>query len=173
MKSTVHDNYFLHLQFENRIHVLEGIEFQTFFEKIMENAYSDYKKIKPYGTDGDGGNDGYRKKAGIYYQVYAPKTPKTNESDAANKMYDDFQKLKVKWDDIATIKEYYFVYNNKYEGSTRKLESTITRLESENSNIKFDTFLSDDLEKVFVELQSGLYIVETSTRCCYEEMVAK
>ena len=28
-------------------------------------------------------------------------------------------------------------------------------------------------KKVFVELQSGLYIVETSTRCCYEEMVAK
>jgi hypothetical protein len=47
----------------------------------MEKAFFDFQKIRPYGDMGDGGNDGYRKDLGIYYQVYAPRVPKINEKD--------------------------------------------------------------------------------------------
>ncbi len=45
----------------------------------MEKAFSDFQKIRPYGNKGDAGNDGYRKELGIYYQVYAPNTPKVKK----------------------------------------------------------------------------------------------
>jgi hypothetical protein len=77
------DKHYLSLQFKNQIHLKNGTEFQSFFENIMEKAFSDFQKIKPYGNKGDGGNDGYRKDLGIYYQVYAPNVPKVKESTAA------------------------------------------------------------------------------------------
>lgn len=88
------DKHYLSLQFKNKIHSKDGNEFQSFFENIMEKAYSDFQKIRPYGKEGDAGNDGYRKKLGIYYQVYAPNVPKVNEAKAAEKLENDFLKLK-------------------------------------------------------------------------------
>ena len=85
------DKNYLSLQFKLEIHTKNGTEFQSFFENIMEKAFSDYQKIRPYGNLGDGGNDGYRKALGVYYQVYAPNEPKLKESEAVKKLQDDFQ----------------------------------------------------------------------------------
>ena len=146
--SIIDKNYLL-LQFKDRIYSKNGTEFQSFFENIMQKAFPDFQKIKPYGNKGDGGNDGYRKDAGVYYQVYAPETPQIKESIAASKLKNDFERLKNEWNKISEIKEYYFVFNDKYSGSIQELEKTISQLEKDNPNIKFDTFLAKDLEKVF------------------------
>lgn len=146
------DEYVLLLQFKNNIHTKFGIEFQSFFENIMQKAFRDYQKIRPYGNKGDGGNDGYVNSLGIYYQVYAPATPSVNERKAAEKLCKDFQKLKAKWNEISKIKEYYFVYNDKYDGSTIDLESAISNLKKDNPEIKFALFLALDLEHVFRRL---------------------
>ena len=63
------DKHYLSLQFQNKIFSKDGTEFQSFFESIMEKAFLDFQKIRPYGNQGDGGNDGYRESLGIYYQV--------------------------------------------------------------------------------------------------------
>jgi hypothetical protein len=149
------DKHFLLLQFRLTIHSSNGTKYQSFFEGIMEKAYSDFQKIKPYGNKGDGGNDGYRKKSGIYYQVYAPNTPKVNELKAAKKLQEDFAKLMVKWDGISTIKEYYFVFNDKFSGSTQQLEKTISLLTKENPSIHFELFLAKDLETTFFMLSEA------------------
>lgn len=115
----------------------------------MEKAFLDFQKIKPYGNMGDGGNDGYRKELGIYYQVYAPDTPKIKESEAAKKLEVDFQKLKNEWKEISQIKEYHFVFNDKYSGSIQLLEKVVTDLQINNPNIEFKLFLAKDLEKIF------------------------
>ncbi len=147
------DKYYLLLQFSNKILKKSGTEFQSFFENIMVKAFSDFQKIRPYGNKGDGGNDGYKKNQGIYYQVYAPNEPKINESKASTKFKEDFEKLqKSGWDKISNIKEYYFVFNDKYNGSTQQLEKTISDLEKANPNIKFALFLAKDLEEVFFSL---------------------
>lgn len=124
------DKHYLSLQFKIKIHSKNGTEFQSFFEDIMEKAYSDYQKIRPYGNKGDAGNDGYRKDSGIYYQLYAPNTPKINESNAAKKLRNDFQRLQNAWNKISKIKEYDFVFNDKYEGSVQLLEAATTDLKA-------------------------------------------
>jgi hypothetical protein len=130
-----------------------GTEFQSFFENIMVKAFHDFQIIRPYGNKGDGGNDGYRKDLGIYYQVYAPNMPKTNESEASKKLKQDFEKLqKSGWECISKIKEYHFVFNDKYGGSIQKLEQAISELEDANTSIKFKLFLAKDLEVIFFDL---------------------
>ena len=121
----------------------------------MEKAYSDFQKIKPYGKDGDSGNDGYRKISGIYYQVYAPEAPSTKLAEAARKFKKDFEKLKKNWDKISEIKEYYFVFNDKYSGSIQKLEEVISELEKDNSRIKFHILKAKELEEIFFSLNTA------------------
>ena len=146
---TALDKNYLTLQFRNKIYSKNGAEFQSFFENIMEKAFSDFRKIKPYGNVGDSGNDGYRKDSGIYYQIYAPNAPSIKQAEAARKLTRDFEKLKNSWEEISKIKEYYFVFNDKYSGSTQKLEEVISVLKDNNLNIKLDTLLAKDLEKIF------------------------
>lgn len=154
MGITKFDKNYLSLQFSIKIFKKSGTEFQSFFENIMERAFSDFQKIKPYGNKGDGGNDGYRKNSGIYYQVYAPNEPKINESKASKKLKEDFGKLqKSGWDEISKVKEYNFVFNDKYSGSIQQLEQATSELKKDNPNIEFKLFLAKNLETVFFKLE--------------------
>lgn len=147
------DKNYLSLQFWNKIHEKTGTEFQSFFENIMEKAYPHFQKIRPYGNEGDGGNDGYRPDEGIYYQVYAPQNPQEKEATAAQKLKDDFQKLmKSGWDQISNVKAYNFVYNDKKCGVTMKIEEALAELKKDNSTIQFGKLLSTDLETIFFTL---------------------
>lgn len=146
------DKNYLSLQFKIKIYSLNGTEFQSFFENIMEKAFLDFQKTRPYGNEGDAGNDGYRKDSGIYYQVYAPNTPKANESKAAKKLQNDFQKLQNEWNKISKIKEYNFVFNDKYGGSVQFLEAATSNLKANNPSIEFKFLLAKDLENVFFQL---------------------
>ncbi len=149
------DKNYLTLQFKAKIYSKNGTEFQSFFESIMEKAFSDFQKIKPYGNKGDAGNDGYRKDSGVYYQVYAPNTPSIKQAEAAKKLKRDFEKIKNGWNEISKIKEYYFVFNDKYSGSTQMLEEAVSELEKNNPNIKFKLLLAKDLEKIFFTLDNS------------------
>lgn len=146
------DKNYLSLQFRNKIYSKNGTEFQSFFENIMEKAFSNFKKVPSGG--GDGGNDGWIKELGRYYQVYAPNTPATKDSYAASKLKSDFQKLKENWSNIKELKEYYFVFNDKYFGS-KKPEGAIAELKITNSDIEFKVFLAKDLENLFFELSES------------------
>lgn len=148
------DKKYLSLQFWLKVHQKTGIEFQTFFEQIMEKAYADFQKIRPYGREGDKGNDGYRPPEGVYYQAYAPSDPSEKEADAAEKLKDDFAKLKKGWDKISTIKEYNFVYNEKGSGLTIKLEAARAELKNANPAIDFKIFTPKDLEVVLLSLSA-------------------
>ncbi len=149
------DKHYLSLQFQNKILSMDGTEFQSFFEDIMEKAFFDFQKIRPYGNQGDGGNDGYREALGIYYQIYAPMVPKVNEKEAAEKFEEDFQKLKNEWNAISNIKEYNFVFNDKYYGSVQLLEERKAKLKTSNPNVEFKLFLAKDLENVFFQLSES------------------
>nr|MBC8191932.1 hypothetical protein [FCB group bacterium] len=142
----LNDKKYLILQFKVKVFSNNGTEYQSFYESIMEKYYSDFQKIKPLGRLGDGGNDGYRKDVGVYYQVYAPETPKIKESTAAVKLRKDFEKLKKEWDGISKIREYVFVFNDKYGGSAQPIEDAMAVLKANNPNIDFSLLLSRDLE---------------------------
>lgn len=146
------DKNYLRLQFRDKIYSKNGTEFQSFFEDVMQSAYPNFRKVPSGG--GDGGNDGWIKELGLFFQVYAPNVPSIKDSEAANKMKHDFEKLKKNWNEVAEIKEYHFVFNDKYFGS-KKPEEAISELEQENDSIKFDTFLAKDLENIFFKLDES------------------
>lgn len=146
------DKNYLALQFRNHIRSKNGLEFQNFFENIMEKADPSFDKVKPYGNKGDSGNDGYTNESGVFYQVYAPKVPSINEAKAAKKLRDDFQKLKKGWNQISTIQEYYFVFNDKYEGTVQHIEQALSDLRKNNRKVKFKKLLAKDLERIFFDL---------------------
>jgi len=152
------DKNYLSLQFKDRIHSKNGLQFQSFFEEIMEKAFPDFQRIRPYGKDGDGGNDGYRKEKGIYYQVYSPNTPSIKDADAASKLAVDFGKLQSNWEGISKIREYYFVFNDKYLGSTQIIESTLAELCELNNKISFGVFLAKNLEAIFFQLNKNDFL---------------
>jgi len=147
------DKFYIGLQFQLRVHEKNATEFQSFFESIMAKAFPSFRKIRPYGKQGDGGNDGYRPDEGIYYQVYAPKNPNEKESGAARKLKDDFEKLKTTWDKISEIKKFYFVFNDKWGGSSIEIEKALAELKTQNPGIDFQPFLAKDLECVFFTLE--------------------
>lgn len=146
---TTLDKNYLRLQFWNKVYKKDATEFQHFFEDIMSGAFTGFQKIKPYGNKGDGGNDGYRPGEGIYYQIYAPRDPREKEAYAANKLKEDFEKLKTNWDQISTIKEYYFVFNDKDNGVSIEIENALSELRKKNAAIKFGVFTPRNLEDIF------------------------
>lgn len=148
------DRKYLLLQFWDKVHQKNAAEFQSFFEEIMQKAFPGFRKIRPYGNKGDGGNDGYLPDEGIYYQVYSPINPNEKESEAAKKFKSDFEKLKKNWHQISEIKEVNFVFNDKGIGISIELESAASDLERDNKNIEFKIFTSHDLEHIFCNLNS-------------------
>ncbi|WP_020590015.1 tetratricopeptide repeat protein [Desulfobacter curvatus] len=146
------DKHYLSLQFKLKIYSKNGTEFQSFFENIMDKAFDDFRKIPSGG--GDGGNDGWIRKLGQYFQVYAPNVPATKDSEAAKKLKEDFEKLKRNWNQVQEIKEYYFVYNDKYAGAN-KPEEALAELREKNPNIQFELFLSKNLENIFFQLDEA------------------
>ena len=148
------DKRYLSLQFWNKVYQKNGTEFQAFFEAIMEKAFPGFQKIKPYGNEGDKGNDGYRPVEGIYYQAYAPAELGEKEAVAAEKFKDDFAKLKNGWDKISTIMELNFVYNDKGSGLTIKLEGAKAELKTANPGIEFKIFTPENLEEIFFTLRT-------------------
>lgn len=148
------DKNYLSLQFWNKVYQKNATEFQSFFEGIMQKAFPDFKKIRPYGNKGDSGNDGYIPAKGIYYQVYAPIDPLEKEAYAAKKFKSNFERLKEKWNQISTIKEYNFVFNDKGVGVTIELESARGELKKANQNVEFEVFKPKDLEQIFFTLSS-------------------
>lgn len=146
------DKHYLSLQFKNRLYEKNGSEFQGFVEGIMEKGVSGFKKVRPYGNKGDGGNDGFIADKGVYYQVYAPKNPNEKDAEAAKKIKEDFEKLKKNWNKISEVKTFFFVFNDKGTGTSIEIESALADLKKENEGITFESLLAKKLEKIFFSL---------------------
>lgn len=150
----IFDKNYLKVQFQLNVHKKNATVFQTFFEDIMQEAFSGgFQKIRPYGNEGDRGNDGYRPAEGIYYQVYAPRDPTEKEAEAARKLKIDFNTLKGAWNQISVIKRFCFVFNDKYQGVSIELERVLSQLRNENPKIEFELFLPKHLEEIFFSLK--------------------
>lgn len=150
------DNKYLSLQFWQKIYEKNGSEFQNLFSSVMQKLHPDFVKVRPYGKQGDGGNDGYIPSRGIYYQIYAPENPFDKDAEAAKKMVDDFYKLKESgWEQISNVKEYYFVFNDKNAGLTQVLEAAKTELSNANKDITFGILLPVTIEDDFLTLKSN------------------
>lgn len=140
--------------FKLRIHESNGNAFEDLFCDVMRASNKDFKKVKPQGRIGDRKNDGFIQSDGKYYQVYAPQSPTGNPTSATSKLESDLDGLIAYWRNGHNyeIKQFYFVFNDKYHGAYPEIYTT---LKSAKHNYHLDVceaFLSSDLEDIFMGL---------------------
>lgn len=144
------------IMFKNKVLSSSGQAYEDLFCAVMSKAYSDFVPVKPQGRFGDRKNDGYQKETGTYYQVYAPEEPSENEAHAISKAEKDFEGLIKHWQAIYPIKEYHFVFNDKYKGPYPEVEKSLKNIKTENKLKKADVFLAKHLEDVLFRLDDDV-----------------
>ena len=143
--------------FQLKVHRSEGFEYENLFGQIMEYARPGFRKVKPYGNQGDRGNDAYEPGIGRYYQVFAPENAKTSKSAAIKKVHTDFAtKLLPYWGKFCTPKEYFFVLNDKYGGTILDVEKVLAEIKTAHGLVESKSYLSRDLEDEFIRLDEDM-----------------
>lgn len=139
--------------FSNRLLKANNQAFQQLFWAVMTALYKDeFVQVRPQGTLGDDGNDGYLPSAGHYFQVYGPIDPEEKVTVAAEKLADDFEKIKATWHLETPMQAYSFVFNDKYEGTFKKIAQALGTLERLNASIRCRPFTAAHLEDKFMSL---------------------
>ena len=145
-------DYWFRTVFRLRMHEASGDGFQQLFGKLM-HCYDDrFQSIAPWGSWGDGGNDGWIPEDGHYHQVYGPR-PLTNPSDAATaalkKAVEDFEKLPAKWTDV---RRYTFVMNDHFYGIPAPIDSALQKLANDQNLVSAYSLSSSQLLERFMTL---------------------
>ena len=150
---TQDERFLARLMFINRLLRSNGDVFQQLFWAVMRATHGqDFVEIKPQGSLGDGGNDGYLPALGHYYQVYGPVDPQNKITEAANKLAVDFEKIKSSWSQATPMQAYSFVFNDKYEGVFKTIGQALGELEKSNPTVKCRPLTAAHLEDAFMQL---------------------
>lgn len=138
--------------FALEMHQRDGQNFENFFTRIMTLHNVDFSPVKPQGSYGDRKNDGFIQSAGIYYQVYAPEDPEYKQKETIDKLVTDYAGLHKYWNSTFPIKEYYFVFNDKYKGAYPTLYKEMGKIQKKYKLNQCKPFLAHQLEDVFLKL---------------------
>lgn len=130
-------------------HRLDGLSFQRFFNELMTYGVHGFCPVR---QKMDGGNDGFVKETGTFYQVYAPESVNSTSTNIAiSKLVDDFDKLAENWHYITKLEEYIFVINEKFKGADKRLIERVIKLETDRK-IKTKIFTATHLQNIFYTL---------------------
>lgn len=146
------EKYFARTLFQNKIYSSEGNSFESLFVTIMGYKNTNFMPVKPQGPIGDRKNDGFDQTTGVYYQVYAPENPDTSLGAAIAKLNTDFLGLKDYWTKICPIKEYHFVFNDKYRGPYPTLFTELSTIQTAHSLSTCLPIIAKDLEEITFQL---------------------
>lgn len=138
--------------FKNKILTTEGQDFENFFCEIMKLKNSSFIQVQAYGKLGDGATDGYIPNEQKYYQCYGPRSIEklaTQEYTKA-KLIKDYKGLLQKG---KSIKEYFFVVNDKFNGIPESVRKAMDDLNEEYDDIELNFIGADSIKRiVFTEL---------------------
>ena len=154
MALTPHQIHDLRKTIKLKFYELNGLAFENFFSEVMSMHNPNFKQIKPQGSIGDRKNDGYDPLKGIYYQVYSPEKPESKQNQAVEKLRKDLDGLISYWREQHgfEIKEFYFVFNDKYAGSYPTTETTLEELKRVYLLEKCEVLMAKDLTNIIFEL---------------------
>ena len=139
--------------FMNQMLKANNHTFQQLFWAVMSAKHGqEFVTIRPQGRLGDGGNDGYLPAEGHYFQVYGPIDPKEKVEKAAEKLVEDFEKLKNSWSRTTPILAYSFVFNDKYEGTFMMIARALGGIEKANPTVTCRPFTAAHMEDAFLSL---------------------
>lgn len=114
MSVGVHEDYWLAIHFKLRLYEAAGDAFQRLVADVLTAQHPDFVPVRPSGSVGDHGNDGYVPSLGVFFQVYGPAASSyVSEREAARKARADFAKLQRHYPDM---KAYRFVLNDRFQG---------------------------------------------------------
>ncbi|WP_455144737.1 ABC-three component system protein [Brachyspira pilosicoli] len=147
--------------FRQKLLFITGQEFENLFTTLMGLIYpNSFYQVRPQGKYGDGGNDGYLKGKGIYFQVYSPEEI-NYETKILNKLDKDLKKLIRNWDELEKIKEYNFVINDKFKNlnlsNNQKLLQICNKYKNININIRTSNWILNHF--IDLSLEKQLYII--------------
>lgn len=144
--------------FKYKVLTSDGQAYEDLFVDIMQRDNSDFIPIKPQGRIGDRKNDGYDRKRGSYYQVFAPEDPKQKSQDAVKKLVEDFAGLYKHWNKVTPVKEFHFVFNDKYNGSFPTIETNLAAIKKKHKLDDCTSFLAKHLEEKLFMLPEDVVI---------------
>jgi hypothetical protein len=148
--SSPHKDFWYRTLFKLRIYETSGTGFQRLFNSLMQYSSPGFQSVAPWGSWGDGGNDGWCPKENRYYQVYGQEAAtKPNPVQAVNKAVTDFDKLKMKW---PSIERYHFVYNDRFCSMPAPIGNALLHLGINKKLIEATPVSSADLETRFMSL---------------------
>lgn len=150
------DKFIAKILFKNKVLQYKGQAFEDFFVSVMTKSDTNFQPVKAYGNTGDRKNDGFIRKTGTYYQVFAPEDIMKDKTidHAVKKLEDDFKGLYENWNDACKIQKYYFVINDRYQGLPPQVILKAEELNNDEkyADIEIQTFTAKDLEQVFGQL---------------------
>ncbi|MBU0676177.1 MAG: hypothetical protein KJ950_16180 [Proteobacteria bacterium] len=151
---SANDNFWYRTLFKVKLFEASGTSFQQLINQLFQYSVEGFQSIQPWGDWGDGGNDGWIESKGSYYQVYGP-TPTSSASPVAvvKKAVTDFEKLPEKWEDV---KNYYFVYNDRYTGAPAPVASELQQLKKKHGLTDARVIAGAGLEAMFMGLDSEI-----------------
>lgn len=116
---------------------MTGVAFQSFFAEVMEVVYgSDYVKIKPYGSLGDKGCDGYLQSTGSVFACYGAQNGAAGTVAALlSKMNDDFDSAKLK---LSKIMKCWCMTHNIVEGLPTDALELMQTFKDANTGLEFE-----------------------------------
>ncbi len=149
---TREETLFLRTMFQNRVLVASAQRYEDLFVAVMTKRYPGFRPVKPHGNKGDEANDGYIRGDGKFYQAYAPESPDDKVTDAVSKATSNFRRLREKWNDETTIREYRFVFNDKFKGAYPVIEHALATMKKKHDLEECEPFLAKDLANEFAQL---------------------
>ena len=128
----------------------------------MRASNKESRKVKPQGSIGDRKNDGFIPSLGKYYQAYSPQCPTGNPASAISKLENDLDGLIEYWrnEHNFDVKEFYFVYNDKYHGAHPQIYTTLSSVKNKHKLDVCDVFLASELEDIFIEFIDNSVVAE-------------
>ena len=147
------EKHIARILFINRLLSSTGQAYEDLFVNVMISSCSDFEPVKPHGKEGDQKNDGFNKKTGQYYQVYAPEGLANKEKVTIKKLQSTIKGLFSYWQPISPINKFYYVINDRYKGAFPSVHKELAKIKKDHK-IETETFLCKDLEDVFLLLSS-------------------
>lgn len=143
--------YWWKISLELKLRKVNGDAFQDFFSDVMQKCHGDdFVRVRPFGSKGDKGCDGYLQSSGQVFQCYGAVNGDGGKVNyLIGKMKEDFEKAKEKIGSI--MKEWYMVHN-LVDGLPIDAVEVLETLKSENPDIKFGFIGLEGFEERINEL---------------------
>lgn len=129
-------HYYWRIALELKLRKYNGDAFQDFFSIVMEKLHGDdFVRVRPYGSLGDKGCDGYLISSGQLFQCYGALAGELKQvATLTGKMTGDFSKAQKNL--AAIMKEWHMVHNIA-DGLPVEAITTLDGLKTCNPSLKF------------------------------------